>query len=280
MDTESNRSRLTHESFTEDIRAAPEWRFSATGEADLGITLAAHSSRMLLDLSMPDECLTWCSTALAHIDERDRISLRGLRFQKALALSLMHTSENDYCLDDVIHQALEMGVALGARQSQPRLLAGLNIYLTRRDDFAAALEAAECFNAVAGESRDAVETVATEWMLRAPQHLIGRQRLGLEILDQGFSHANELGNRKIHYFGFDNGRRAIITRTWAAWPRGRPDRAIHYANEALDASIEPMPRSRSASLISTPPLSSSGCGPWSGQRRRSMRSLTSRRGIG
>jgi len=238
--TEPTSGRRSYGPLTGDIRAALEWCFSPMGEPDLGIILAAQASRMFLDLSMLDECQRWCRAALARLAEADRVSPRGLKLREALALSMMYASGNDESVGDAIRGALDTAVALGERQSQLHLLAGLNLYLTRREDFVGALEAAERFSAMAKASRDGVEIVAAEWMLGATQHLIGHQRLGQEILEQGFANARALGIRKIHYFGFDHGRRAVVTRTWTAWLRGMPDSAIRYASEALDVSIEPM----------------------------------------
>ncbi len=220
-----------------NVRAALDWCFAAEGDIKLGIDLAAGASRMFLDRSMLGECLRWCRTALAYIGESEPFSIRTLRLQESLALCLMYTSGNDDRVGGVIERGLEMAAALGARQSELHLLAGQNLYLTRREDFQGALDAAERFAARVGGSTDPVEIVAAEWMLGSTHHLIGRERMGHEILERGFARAETFGIGKVHYFGFDHAGRAAISRAWIAWLCGAPEQAIGHAKQALNASV-------------------------------------------
>lgn len=216
-----------------NIRAALEWCFSAAGDVQLGIDLAAHAARMWLDLSLLRECLRWCRIAFARLDG-EQASPRTLRLQEALALSQMYTSGNDEHVGAAIERGLEMAAALGERESELHLLAGHNLLLTRRADFMAALRAAERFEALAHASQDPVEIVASEWMLGSTHQLIGRQALGLELLERGTARAEALGIGKTYYFGFDHRGRAGIGRAWSSWLCGMPDKARRLAEHLLD----------------------------------------------
>jgi tetratricopeptide (TPR) repeat protein len=220
-----------------NVRAALEWCFSGSGDAELGIDLAAQAARMWLDLSMLRECLRWCRIALAHLDEKEPFSTRTLKLQESLALSEMYTLGNDDHVGATIERGLEMAVALGERESELHLLAGYNLFLTRRGEFLAAREAAQRFAALAHASQDPIEVVASDWMMGATQNLIGRQRMGQEFLERGFARAEALGIGKAFYFGFDNKGRALIGRAWTAWLCGTPEKALRWASQVIDASV-------------------------------------------
>jgi len=220
-----------------NVRAALEWCFSEPGDVELGIDLAAQAAQMLLDTSLLRECLRWCRVALAHLDDKDPFSTRTLRLQEALALSQMYTLGNDDRVGAAITRGLEMAVALHERESELHLLAGYNLYLTRRGDYLGALEAAQRFAALANASQEPVEVVASDWMLGSTYNLIGHQRQGQELLERGAARAEALGIGKTYYFGFDNKGRGAIGRAWTAWLCGAPEKARRLAKQVLDASV-------------------------------------------
>jgi predicted ATPase/DNA-binding winged helix-turn-helix (wHTH) protein len=215
-----------------NVRAALEWCFSAEGDVELGIDLAAQASRMWLDLSLLRESLRWCRIALARLGE-EQPSMRLLRLQEALALSQMYTQGNDEHVGAAIDRGLALAEALHERESEMHLLAGRNLLLTRRADFVGALHAAERFAALAHESQDPVEIVASDWMLGSTHQLIGRPRTGLEFLERGAARAEALGVDKAYYFGFDNTGRSAIGRAWSSWLCGKPEKARRLARYLL-----------------------------------------------
>lgn len=144
---------------------------------------------------------------------------------------------NDNRVGQAISRALEMAVALRERESELHLLAGYNLFLTRRADYLGALRAAERFAELAQASRDPVEIAASDWMLGATHNLIGHQQLGKQLLERGLARADELGIGKVYYFGFDNKGRGAIGRVWTSWLCGKPDQARRFAKQVLDASV-------------------------------------------
>jgi predicted ATPase/DNA-binding winged helix-turn-helix (wHTH) protein len=220
-----------------NVRASLEWCFSNLGDAELGIDLAAYASRALLAASMLRECLRWCDKALMHIDKKGPVSITGLMLQESLALCRMYSMANDNTVGEAITDALDMAVALGERESQLHLLAGYNLFLTRRADYFGALKAAEQFAALAQASQDPVEIVASDWMLGSTHNLLGHQQLGHELLERGNARADERGVGKVYYFGFDNRGRGAIGRVWTSWLRGTPEKALLLAKQILDASV-------------------------------------------
>ncbi len=238
-----------------NVRAALEWCFSPQGDIQLGIDLAGHAARMFLARSMLGECLKWCETAMPHLAERAPLSPQMLKLQEALAISLMYTFGNDEHIGQAIKRGLEMATALGERESELHLHAGCNLYRTRRGEFLAALESAERFADLARASQDPAETIAAEWMLGIAHHLIGRERLGQEMLERGFARAKALGTGRIYYFGYDNEGRAMIKRAQTAWLRGMPDKAVDYARQVLDsAHVQGHPVSLCIAYLYTTPV--------------------------
>ena len=219
-----------------NLRAALEWCFSDQGDRQLGVSLAAFSSRILLDQSMLRECLRWCDIAVAHVDETNASPMCTLRLYEALALCRMYLMANDDQVDQTIRRALELAVALNERESQLHLLAGLNLFLTRRADYTGALAAAERFEDLAHASQNPVEIAASDWMLGSTHNLIGHQQLGLALIARGLARADALGIGKTYYFGFDNKGRGTIGRVWTSWLCGLPETAMRRAAEVIEAS--------------------------------------------
>ncbi|KGT80342.1 hypothetical protein MA20_06885 [Bradyrhizobium japonicum] len=219
-----------------NVRAALEWCFSGLGDGQLGVSLAAFASRMLLDRSMLRECLRWCEIAAAQIDEGEPSSIMALRLYESLSLCRMYLMANDDEVGETIGRALELAVALGERESELHLLAGLNLFLTRRADYVGALRAAERFAELAQASQNSVEIAASEWMLGATHNVIGHQQVALELIARGLARAEALGIGKTYYFGFDNKGRGTIGRVWTLWLCGFPETALRRAAEVLDAS--------------------------------------------
>ncbi|MBR0816620.1 winged helix-turn-helix domain-containing protein [Bradyrhizobium liaoningense] len=234
-----------------NVRAALEWCFSGLGDGQLGVSLAAFASRMLLDRSMLRECLRWCEIAAARIGEKDRSSITALRLYESLSLCRMYLMANDDQVDETIRRALQLAVALGERESEMHLLAGLNLFLTRRADYTGALAAAERFAELAQDSQNSVEIAASEWMLGSTHNLIGHQPLGLELIARGIARAEALGIGKTYYFGYDNKGRGTIGRIWTSWLCGLPETALRRAAEVLDVKAQDHPVSTCIAYLYT-----------------------------
>ncbi|WP_334526047.1 hypothetical protein [Bradyrhizobium sp. AZCC 2230] len=153
------------------------------------------------------------------------------------------------------------------------LLAGLNLFLTRRADYTGALAAAERFAELAHASQNSVEIVASEWMLGATHNLIGHQQLALELIARGLARAEALGIGNTYYFGFDNKGRGTIGRIWTSWLCGLPETAMLRAAEVLAASTAQR-RSRSRpslyTVAASKPMALYRRKDWAGDRRCSI----------
>ncbi len=220
-----------------NLRAALEWCFSAAGDSSVGVELAAACSEFFLNRSLLKECLRWCQTALQYLREEESFSETGLRLQQSLAISMMYTLGNVDQVGVAISRGLDIAAKIGAREAELHLLAGQNLFLTRRADFLGALRAAQRFAALAHASQVSAQVIASDWMLGSTYNLIGRQKMGQQLLEQATARAEALGIRTAHYFGFDNKQRSLLGRAWTSWLCGQPDKAKSLVNDVLDESV-------------------------------------------
>lgn len=219
-----------------NLRAALEWCFCSENDLGLGIDLAAVGASFFLGESLLKECLRWCQTALHHLGDDGVPSQNSLKLQQSLAISMMYTLGNADQVGSAIERGLELAVALGDREAELHLLAGQNLFLTRRADYLGALRAAQRFAALAHASQVSVQVVASDWMLGSTYNLIGKQKLGQQLLEQGTARAEALGIHTAHYFGFDNRQRSSLGRAWTSWLCGQPEKASNLINEVITQS--------------------------------------------
>lgn len=218
-----------------NLRAALEWSFSEEGDPKIGVRLAVASVPLFLGLSMLDECQRWSEQALAaqhsfcsHAQE--------LVLQEALAISLMFSRGNT----PVVHRALirgtELAEMLGDAPGQLRLLAGLNIFLTRAGDFDSALKVARRNREVSARINDAAGIAMTQWMLGVSCHLVGQQARAQRLCMAGLSMVAAQPESDAIYFGYDHRVRALVSLARTLWLRGDPDRAVLIAHQALEVA--------------------------------------------
>ncbi len=216
-----------------NIRAALEWSFSAR-EVGIGVNLAASSAPLFLGLSLLGECERWCERALAVLPEADRGTRQELALQQALAISSMFTRGNGDSIRRAIERGLSLAEALGDREHQLHLLAGLNIFLTRIGDFPAALAYAERSVALTTVDSDFTGRVMAEWMLGVSHHLVGNQEAAQRHCEQGLKLESGADEARANFFGYDHRVRALVALARALWLRGDPKRAVGVARQAID----------------------------------------------
>ena len=221
-----------------NVRAALGWSFSEQGETAIGVELAAGSAPLFLRLSLLAECEHWCERGVAALRAEDRGTRRELALQEALAISSMFTRGNSDAVRAAIERGLALAEALDDHEYQLRLLAGLNIFLTRVGDFRAALAFAERSVPVAAASGDPAGIVMAEWMLGVAHHLVGNQGPAQHHCERGLELAAEFGGIDVDFFGYDHRVRALVALARALWLRGLPERALGVAHEAIDEAAK------------------------------------------
>ena len=217
-----------------NIRAALEWSFAEAGDIAIGTELAARSTPLFLSLSLLRECERWCERALSVLHESDRGTEREAALLEGMAISAMFTRGNGDDVREAIDRGLKLAEALGNRQRQLHLLAGLNIFATRIGDFEGALEVAERSVRVAEEAGDPAGAVMAEWMVGVSQHLVGDQAAAQRHCERGLEMAASSGRVDVDFFGYDHRVRALVALARALWLRGLPERAVKVAHQVVE----------------------------------------------
>jgi len=219
-----------------NIRTALEWCFSTGGNSELGIELAALASRLFIERGLMHDCVRWCQAALSLIGNEPEPTKSALLLQLSLATSMMYAQGNIEAVGGVLDRGLEIAFALGEQDYALELLAGRNLYHTRRGEFADALRDAERFATLARELDVPRHLVTAEYILGIAYNLVGRQELARRTLEAGWARGQMLGLKRIVYCGYDTILRTHISRVWTAWLCGFPEEAATLADEVLKAS--------------------------------------------
>lgn len=114
--------RAIHFSALHNVRAALDWCFGASGDAGIGIALAASASPMFLAMSLLIECRRWSERALLAIDPSTRGSAEEMHVQAALGLTLMFTRGGSEAARGALERSLAIAEARGDAPNQLQLL--------------------------------------------------------------------------------------------------------------------------------------------------------------
>jgi predicted ATPase/DNA-binding winged helix-turn-helix (wHTH) protein len=217
-----------------NVRAALGWALSDRGDVTVGIELVTWAAPLFFGLSLLEECRGWCERALAALDDAGSGTRQEMILQEALAQSTMFTRGHS----DQVRAAIERGLALAGafqdRGRQLRLLAGLNLFLTRRGDIRGALAVAEQAGVIAQAAKHMVGTVWVEWRVGITHHFLGNQAAAQLHCERGLALAEELGTLNANFFSFDNRIRGLVHLARTLWLRGFSDRALRIAQRTVD----------------------------------------------
>ncbi|SFI75774.1 Predicted ATPase [Bradyrhizobium sp. cf659] len=238
-----------------NVRKALKWSFSAKENRATGVELAADAAPLFLGLWLLVECRHWSGLALSAIKESGELPHREARLQEAYAVSSMHTSGNTPVVRNAIQRGLELYEAYEQALPQLRLLAGLNLFLTRHGDFEGGLAAATKCRDIAERSGSLSNRIIAEWMLAAAHHLAGDQATAVLYCERGFELEATIGRLDINLFGYDHHLRAEIALARSLWLLGSPQRGCRLALEAMDEAARlPPPGNYCMAVVHAAPV--------------------------
>src|SRR5262249_44833414 len=150
---------------------------------------------------------------------------------------------------------LELVETLGDGHYYLRLLAGLNVFLIRIGDFRGSLAVSKRSVAISEEFGEIGGTAIAEWMLGGGNHLIGDPAGGEAHCERGLELANDAGQISFDFFGYDHRVRALVALARTLWLRGRAERALSFAHQAIaEAAARNHPITVCISYIYTIPV--------------------------
>ncbi|WMT79649.1 transcriptional regulator [Bradyrhizobium sp. Ash2021] len=232
-----------------NVRAALGWALSNHGDAPVGIELATWAAPLFFGLSLLEECRGWCERALATLDDASRGTRQEMILQEALAMSSMFTGGHTNQIRAEYERGLALAEAFRDRARQLRLLAGLNIFLTRLGDIRGALPVSEKGGVIAQAAKHPFGTVWAEWGVGNTHHFIGDQAVAKLHFERGMALEIELGTSNAHLLGFDPRIFALVGLARTLWLRGFSDQALGIVQKAInEAASRGHPVSVSVSL--------------------------------
>ncbi len=226
--------RANYARYIDNLRAALDWAFSATGDASIGVALTAAAVPLWMHLSLLEECHDRVRQALAALaaggapDDR-----REMKLQAALGEALMFGRGNAEAVRAAFLRALHLAEALHDFPRQLQVLRGLHLYLTRLGDFRGALVTGEQAQAVAKSLDDPSARTMADWMLGVAQHLMGDQPPALVHCESAMIRPRGGGRPSLVHPWYDDRIIALVALARARWLLGYPDRAVEEARYAV-----------------------------------------------
>jgi predicted ATPase len=217
-----------------NVRAALGWALSDHGDAAVGVELATWAAPLFIGLSLFGECRGWCERALAALDASSRGTRQEMILQEALALASMFTRGHTDQIRAEYERGLALAEAFADRARQLRLVAGLNIFLTRLGDIRGALPVSEQGGVIAQAARHPFGTVWAEWGVGNTHHFMGNQAVAKLHFERGMALEVELGTFNAHLFGFDPRIFALVGLARTLWLCGFSDQALRIVQNAID----------------------------------------------
>jgi len=210
----------------DNLRAALNWAFSATGEVEIGIELAASSADTWMGMSLLTECRERMRKATSRIDDVNSGTRQEMIIQSALASCMMFTggmTEESYAtwakarllaegLKDIEHQLVSL-LVLWAHQ-------------IRIPNYPEAIGLADRCGDVAERGGDRGAIAMANYMRGITYHHSGRLLEAEGRLELSLHHDDEASRQSlIKRFGYDRKADALGVLANLVWLRGSPDHA-------------------------------------------------------
>lgn len=226
-----------------NIRTALEWSLIEARNIELGVALAAASTRIFIELSLFSECLYWTEQSLAVIDTPSLNTRRELELQAAFALSLMLVKGHDARAHDALIRGLELAEVLQDPGYRFRILARLHFYYRRTGDIHRLFEIAERAETAAKQANEPPMVAAANSLLGVSTHLTGEQSSARKYFEAALRLPVRTGAAGPNDFEFEFQPRAKVALARILWLTGYPDRAVQTAQQAADhpgAQVHPV----------------------------------------
>jgi predicted ATPase/DNA-binding winged helix-turn-helix (wHTH) protein len=218
-----------------NVRAALDWAFSAAGDRDLGMALAAAAAPLWMRLSMARECVTYLERALAALDAGRRGGERlEMKLRTAYGVALLSTVVTGAEIRKAFGRALELAEHLDDSDYRLRALWGLCTTCFNEGDFVTSRDLARRFYSLAQVSADPSALLSATLVLGGALFVLGDMAGGLELTERSCkatelpadlpSSSRFLYNRRAMAFGLSG---CIL------WHLGLVDQSRHRLEQSI-----------------------------------------------
>ena len=210
----------------DNLRAALNWAFSAAGDAELGVELAAASAGTWMGMALLTECREWMRKAISSIDDMNSGTRQEMIIQSALASCMMFTggmTEESYATWTKARLLAE-----GLKDTEHQLVSLLVLWAhqIRIPDYPEAVGLADRCGDVAERSGDRGAIAMANYMRGITYHHSGRLPEAEGRLELSLHRDDEASRQAlIKRFGYDRKADALGVLANLVWQRGSPDHA-------------------------------------------------------
>jgi predicted ATPase/DNA-binding winged helix-turn-helix (wHTH) protein len=242
-------SALSHE--IDNVRAALDWAFGATGDVTIGVILTAAYVPVWLHFSLLFECRERAERALANIDESRLNSRLTAELKIAICVALLHTTAVTRGIGVALANALEASEMLDDVDLKLRALWAIWTYRFNNGEYLAAQPFAERFSQLAISAGCPADVLVSNRLTGNTIHFLGYQfdaRRNFErVLDLYVAPDD---HRHSTLFNFDQRLLAQTMLSRVLWLQGFQDQSKASAQAALtDALAADRGRSLYASYV-------------------------------
>jgi len=225
--------RAPHFAGLDNARAALEWCFGASGNAEIGVALAAAAVPVFLAMSLLPECHRWSQRAILALDDGIRGGAKEMHLQAGLGFSSMQMHGESDAARAALNRGLAIAVERGDVLNQAALLVMLHMFHFRDADFKVAMRFAMRCKAIAETVEDpAIKALAHSALGRSLQVAgdLSGSRVELESMQEIMSRSKWTGTI---YLGYDRHYRAGIGLARTLWLQGHPAQAVERVHRAI-----------------------------------------------
>jgi len=219
----------------DNVRAALDWAFSASGDESIGIVLTAAYVPVWLHLSLMVECRRRAERALAAL-ETDTSLNSSLRTKVHVALGMAEVGSTlDWSDSNPLIDALSVAEGLGDTDAQLRALWRMWSYQYYRGDWNTGRLYAERFASVASRSSTPADALVGDRLVGTTMHYLGNQGAARHHLERLLTYYEAPTDQR-HTFWFHHDQptvtRAMLARVLCV--QGELDKS----KENVDASLK------------------------------------------
>jgi predicted ATPase/DNA-binding winged helix-turn-helix (wHTH) protein len=236
------RSSLSNEELThcvreiDNVRAALDWCFSASGDPEIGVDLTAAYAPVWIHLLLTNECRERCERALLSPDPHVTGNMRP-RMQLRIALADVLTTNMGSASRaiTVLTQALEIAETLDDVNAQAWALRNLWTVFIFRDEYASARTVIERVGKIADRIDDPASARVVYRLMGNVLFTSGKPREAQRIYERALWSPVASGDRHgtiDHNSGDHAAARAMLART--LWIQGFTERALDEARLSLE----------------------------------------------
>jgi predicted ATPase/DNA-binding winged helix-turn-helix (wHTH) protein len=225
--------RAPHFGSLNNVRAALDWCFGASGNTATGVRLAAAAAPVFLAMSLLPECHRWSERAIRMLDGASRGGREEMHLQAGLGISSMHMHGESDAARAALNRSLALAEELGDVRTQVGLLAMLHMFHFCNGDFKTALHCAKQSRSVGATLEDQTAIALAHSILGRSLHLMGDlsgARVELEASLQHWSHDQRTSSI---YLVYDRHYRAGAPLARNLWLQGHPTQAVERAHMAI-----------------------------------------------